>query len=144
MKKQMKLILTVLSAFLIITGLTSCNKDKSKNQKYIAAIFSGIDKQPFSDSEDSLIDTLWIYYSDNTFDQYAEIEKEEVLFSQGTYTFKNDGRFLPEPAPSVSIEIEINRTKKYQKGKGLTDYRSSHIYNLYSLGFKQLWCANKS
>ena len=138
MKKHISIIFATI---LLVSGLVSCNKKnvKTEEEKHIIAIFSGIDKQPFSDNEDNLIDTLWIYYSDNTFDQYAEVEKEHILFSQGTYLLKNNAAFIYDSDNPDSVKIEINRTKKYLKSKGLSDYSSTHTYDLYSLGFKQLW-----
>lgn len=37
-----------------------------------------------------MADTLWIYYSDSTFEQYAETPLGYELFSTGTYSLKDD------------------------------------------------------
>ena len=71
-----------------------------KEQADVVAVFAGIEKQPVrlenQPEEDQKVDTVWIYYSDNTFDQYAELRHEFELFSTGKYSFTGGGSFGPE------------------------------------------------
>ena len=107
----------------------------------VVAIFAGDDKQPFAlenhPDEDRKIDTVWIYFSDNTFDQYAELRHEYELFSTGTYAFTNGGSF---GADGQNGSIVIERNQKYsEKEKRLVEYASSHEYVLGTLGFTQIF-----
>ena len=112
----------------------------------IVTIFSGPDKQPFkeidqddNETENERIDTWWIYYDDGSLEQYAEVHDKLELFSVGTYEFKDNGGFNYQQDEEEHGVITINRTKKYQDGKGLVDYESSHDYDLSTLGFDQLF-----
>ena len=88
--------------------------------------------------KDKMLDTFWIYYSDDTFDQYAETRDGYKLHSTGTYALKDDADFLLEDEDNGFIEI--NRNKKMLPGKpGLSDYESSHEYELGTLGFTQVY-----
>lgn len=112
-----------------------------KEQADVVAVFAGIEKQPFrlenQPEEDQKVDTVWIYYSDNTFDQYAELRHEFELFSTGKYSFTEGGSFGPEGKDG---SIVIERTQKYSLETGrLADYSSSHEYKLGSLGFTQIY-----
>ena len=105
----------------------------------VAAIYTGTDKQPYSLSDDreELLDTIWIYYSDNTFEQYAGYGNDVILFSIGTYQFEGDGSFLYKDGDSDHAQITITRTKKYQAGSALSDYHSEHTYDLSSIGYER-------
>ena len=112
-----------------------------KDQVDVVAVFAGPEKQPLPMSDrpedDRKIDTVWIYFSDNTFDQYAEIRHEFELFSTGTYAFTNGGSF---GADGRDGSIVINRTQKYsEKDRRMAAYSSSHEYKLGSLGFAQIY-----
>ena len=99
----------------------------------------GVPAGPDSNEESKKVDTLWIYYSDNTFDQYAQGPEGFEIFSTGTYSFDKDGDFLIEEEGENGI-IVINRNKKVtSEESGLTDYESSHEYELGTLGFEQLY-----
>ena len=105
----------------------------------VAAIYTGTDKQPYSLSDDreELLDTIWIYYSDNTFEQYASYGNDIMLFSIGTYKFEGDSSFLYKDGDSDHAQITITRTKKYQAGSALSDYHSEHTYDLSSIGYER-------
>lgn len=141
MKKALTLLITLLLAFLTFACANTNGTSKVGKGKNVSAIFVGIDKQP-SGGADELIDTIWIYFDDETFEQYAEVDKEMVLFSQGNYHFENDGNFIDGQKDSSKGQITIDRTKKYQYGKGLIDYSSHHTYDLYALGFKCVFAQN--
>ncbi len=97
-----------------------------------------------NDANEDMIDTLWIYYSDNTFDQYAQTNIGYELFSTGTYSLSEGADFIVKEDEDEIITI--NRTQKFgfgDNGPGLYDYSSSHEYNLRSLGFKQLYGAKE-
>lgn len=106
--------------------------------KTVEAMYYGIEKQLFveRDGDREYLDTIWIYYSDMTFEQYAAVDDEMILFSLGTYSFvENDGSFCgPED------NIQLNRTMKYSAENGLAEYFSSHVYDINSLGFVQITC----
>ena len=142
----MKRILNLFLGCVLVISIVSCANtnvvNKASKGKDVSAIFVGIDKQP-SGGADELIDTIWIYFDDETFEQYAEVDKEMVLFSQGNYHFENGGNFIDGQKDSSKGQITIDRTKKYQYGKGLIDYSSHHTYDLYALGFKCVFTQNK-
>lgn len=142
----MKRIISLLLGCMLVISMVACVNtnvvNKESKGKNVSAIFVGIDKQP-SGGPDDLIDTIWIYYNDSTFEQYAEVDKEMVLFSLGNYHFENDGNFIDGQKYSSKGQITIDRTKKYQYGKGLIDYLSHHTYDLYALGFKCVFTQNK-
>ena len=78
-----------------------------------------------------MLDTIWIYYADNSFDQYADVDGKYKLFSRGTYTL--DGSF------KEGGSIVINRTEKMTEMGGAPEaYESSHEYQLGTLGFELL------
>lgn len=113
----------------------------NKNDGRIAeALFYGLDKQLYIDEmgDKDMLDTCWIYYNDNTFEQYAELDDEIVLFSTGTYKLVDGGDFIYEMNESDFGDIIINRDQKYKAGEGLVAYASSHRYDLNSLGFDEI------
>ena len=100
----------------------------------IEVAYFGLILQPYKDINgvDTLIDTLWIYFKDGTFEQYANTGDEVVLFSIGNYKTKvnNDFRF------NKSDIITINRESKYKAGVGLDNtHKSSHDYDINKLNF---------
>ncbi len=106
----------------------------------VEAVFYGLDKQLLvnTEGENDFLDTCWIYYSDMTFEQYAVVGDEMVLFSRGTYSFADDGDFIYEMDGDDYGDIVISRTHKYSTSDGLVEYQSSHVYDLGSLGFEQI------
>ena len=115
-----------------------------KKDVSVVAMYAGLEAQPVPGQKDrpvnektDKIDTVWIYYSDNTFDQYAEVRHEFVLFSTGTYALKNEGSFH-----TGTGSIEINRNGKYSADTNrLEEYASSHEYAFGSLGFTRIFSA---
>lgn len=114
-------------------------RDESKT---VEAVFYGVEKQLFieRDGDREYLDTIWIYYSDMTFEQYAAVDDEMILFSLGTYSFEDGGDFIFSDDDGDSDDIQINRTMKYSAENGLAAYSSSHIYDINSLGFVQITC----
>ena len=84
----------------------------------------------------SMLDTAWVYYSNLTFEQYAIIDDEVILFSQGTYRFEEGSDF--DPSNSEKDLIYITRSTKYNAQDGLQPYQSEHLYDLYNLGYTQI------
>ena len=84
----------------------------------------------------SMLDTAWVYYSNLTFEQYAIIDDEVILFSQGTYRFEEGSDF--DPSNSEKDLINITRSTKYNAQNGLQPYQSEHLYDLYNLGYTQI------
>ena len=119
----------------------------AKGDVSVEAVFAAADAQEIKDLPDAentgnsnarFTDTIWIYYSDNTFDQYAQIEGRYELFSRGTYAFNKGSDFnLGDKDDDI---IEISRFEKYSwDEKGLASYNSTHEYNLNTIGFTQLF-----
>ncbi len=106
-----------------------------ESTKKIEAVFYGLDKQNY---EADQIDTIWIYYDDMTFEQFAILDDSMQLFSTGDYSFEDGGDFIYEIQELNYGDITLNRHQKYVAGKGLVAYESSHTYDLNSLGFKAL------
>ncbi len=109
----------------------------ARSGKKIEAIFYGLDRQLLieEDGDKELLDTIWIYYDDKTFEQFACVEDKMQLFSTGDYEFADGGDFVYEVQEANYGDIIINRHQKYITGKGLVSYESSHTYDLNSLGF---------
>ena len=84
-----------------------------KEGSNVEAVFVGNKKQPFTenDGDKGNVDTIWIYYSDMTFEQFAIIEDKTILFSTGTYKFENGGDFIYAENDKDHGNIVINRTK---------------------------------
>ena len=120
--------------------------DVSKRGVDVAAVYLGIEKQPFEDEdgEEEMKDTIWIYYTDNTFEQFALIDDKTELFSIGNYEFKDGGDFIYDSEDEDHDIITINRTKKWAYGKGLSEYESSHEYDLQTIGFTQVYSPGDS
>ena len=106
----------------------------------VEAVFLGIQKQPLTLEDGTVtdVDTIWIYYSDGTFELFATVDNHTVLFSVGTYAFEEGGDFIYMEDGDLG-DITINRTEKYVPGQGLAEHESSHTYDLATLGFTQLY-----
>ena len=106
--------------------------------RQVAAIFYGIDKQPYTeeDGDQEMLDTWWIYFSDGTFAQFAIVDDNVVLFSEGEYQLAENGSFCYETTPVEDV-ITIQRTKKYVSDR-LQEYASSHDYELSKLKFTRI------
>ena len=104
-------------------------------EKGVAAIFCGPEKQPYKGEN---LDTYWIYYDDMTFAQYACIDNDPTLFSEGTYALSDGADFRFDEDEEDCGKITITRTKKYQENRGYVDYASEHTYDLNTLGLSLL------
>ena len=107
----------------------------------VAAVFAQKNNQPFTRESGRIVnlDSIWIYFTDGTFDQFVLIDDLPVLFSQGNYRFENGGSFIFAPDAKDFGDIVISRTMKYDALKGLVPYESEHTYALNTLGFNQLY-----
>ncbi|WP_297698461.1 hypothetical protein [uncultured Fibrobacter sp.] len=108
---------------------------KANKDKEVVAAFMQADKQKLvkADSSVEMLTTMWFYYEDGTFEQYALIDNEQnVLFSSGDYSIK--GNFSTK-----NSVLTIHRTKKYKDGKGLSDYESEHDYEIGALEFIKVY-----
>ena len=103
----------------------------------VSATFVGIEVQPYKDEAgtETMLNTVWIYFNDLHFEQYAFVDGAMQLFSTGNYELSEGAHFEFGPDDKDVGEITITRTKKYQAGKGLSDYSSTHTYELNTLGF---------
>ena len=149
MKKILVVTLALATVFMIgcdvnialNPGSNNSNVSATSDQKAVSAVFSGVEKQPFtsSDRKEMMLDTIWIYYEDGSFEQYATLENEQVLFSMGTYELSEGADFVYDKNEKAYGRITINRTKKLQQDMSLSDYESSHTYDLNFLGFTQIY-----
>lgn len=108
---------------------------KENKDMDIVAAFMQADKQKLvkTDGSEEMLTTMWFYYDDGTFEQYALVDSENnVLFSSGDYS-TTDGFVSKESV------LTIHRTKKYQDGKGLADYESEHDYVIGDLEFIRVY-----
>ena len=109
--------------------------DNTNPDQQLAAAFMQVDKQKLvkADGSEVYLPTLWFYYDDGSFRQFAVTEgNENVLFSCGNYTV-TDGVFTDESV------LTIHRTQKYQDGIGLADYDSTHDYLIGELDFIRIY-----
>ena len=101
----------------------------------LTAAFMQANKQKLvkADGGEEYLTTLWFYYDNCTFRQYAiTSEGETVLFSTGTYLIS--GSFAAE-----NSVLMLRRMQKYADGVGLADYNSTHEYKIGQLGFIRLY-----
>lgn len=109
--------------------------DNTNPGQQLVAAFMQVDKQKLvkADGSEAYLPTLWFYYDDGSFRQFAVTEgNENVLFSCGNYTV-TDGVFTDESV------LTIHRTQKYQDGIGLADYDSTHDYLIGELDFIRVY-----
>ena len=106
----------------------------------VAAVFAAQQKQPFTRADGSVTnqDTIWIYFTDGSFVQYALIDDEHVVFSEGNFALSEGADFLFEENEADYGTITISRTMKFQPGLNYSEYASEHSYGLKTLGFTQL------
>ena len=125
-------------------GEAAANDSIVKRNVEVEAIIAGIEKQVYTDEEgeEENADTVWVYYSDGTFEQFAEIEDETVLFSRGTYELEKKGFILEEGATDFG-KVTINLTEKFEYGKGLVPNESSNTCSLSSLGPVVIYAPDK-
>ena len=124
-----------------VCGRTEADQDHSpvKPGNSVEAVFVGENKQPLrhEDRDTEMVSTVWIYYGDMTFDQYAEVDGEFCLFSTGTYQLGDGADFIFEEDEEDCGSIEISSSMKYKPGEGLVPCDSFHTYQLNTLGFEQ-------
>lgn len=144
MKKTMAFVL----ALLLMVPVFSCAAAESGGTVYaprtaveVASIFAAPDIQPYveSDGDQEMIDSVWVFYSDGTFEQFAEADGKVLLFSTGTYDLLDGADFVYETPGASNGQIVIRRDKKLSSDQVLADYSSEHTYDLGTLGFVQLY-----
>ena len=93
-----------------------------KEDVAVAAVFAGVEAQELpgpDDIEDAVtakVDSICIFYSDNTFDQYAETPSGYELYSTGTYSFKDDADFItPGAGPAFALCCRKRRQPNEEK-----------------------------
>ena len=109
--------------------------DDTRTGLKLVAAFMQVDKQKLvkTDGSEEYLPTVWFYYDDGSFQQYAVLDgQENVLFSAGEYQIS--GGFTE--AGSV---LALHRTQKYQDGTGLADYDSTHDYVIGELDFIRIY-----
>ncbi len=118
----------------LILSLSVCSACLAETAN-VEAVFVKDEGQMFvqENGSISMLDTAWVYYSNLTFEQYAIIDDEVILFSQGTYRFEEGSDF--DPSNSEKDLIYITRSTKYNAQDGLQPYQSEHLYDLYNLGY---------
>ena len=121
----------------LILSLSACSACLAETVN-VEAVFVKDEGQMFvqENGSISMLDTAWVYYSNLTFEQYAIIDDEVKLFSQGTYRFEEGSDF--DPSNSEKDLINITRSTKYNAQDGLQPYQSEHLYDLYNLGYTQI------
>ena len=133
-------------AFAGLAGIGSAFADEEAKPLAVEAIFVGADKQLLveQDNDQEHLDTIWIYFNDMTFTQYAFHDDKCFVFSTGTYAFENNGSFIVNDAGEFPGNIVITRNQKFQDGAGLVAYDSTHSYDLNTLGFIQVFPVSKT
>ena len=112
--------------------------DNVRTDLKLVAAFMQVSKQKLvkADGSEEYLSTIWFYYDDGSFQQYAVLDgQENVLFSSGDYSVTDGGAFKKESV------LTLHRTKKYQDGAGLADYDSTHDYVIGELGFIRVYPA---
>ena len=138
----MAAVMVSVMAFSSFAGVVA----EPKSGVQVAAVFFGDDRQLFieSDGDEEMLDTFWVYYTDGTFEQFAEEDDKFVMFSTGTYEFEENSNFhYEEGIPDQSI-ITIRRNKKYNATDGLTDYDSEHTYDLGTIGYSRIFALEEN
>ena len=117
-----------------------------KEDVAVTAVFAGVAAQEIQGPEDApqdvepiKVDSICIFYSDNTFDQYAETPSGYELFSTGTYSFKEDADFIiSEDGDNGVIVIEREQVFSMDERK-LVDNASTEEYDMDTLDYVQLF-----
>ena len=112
----------------------------------VAAVFAGVEVQEIPGPDDApeglepvRVDTICIFYSDNTFDQYTETIFGYELYSTGTYSFRDDADFIiSEEGGNGVIVIEREQIYSMEERK-LVDNASTEEYDMDTLSFVQLF-----
>ena len=109
--------------------------DNLRTELKLVATFMQVDKQKLvkADGSEEYLPTMWFYYDNGTFEQYALIDgHDDVLFSSGDYS-------ITDPSFADASVLTLHRTQKYQDGYGLSDYDSTHDYVIDELGFIRIF-----
>ena len=116
----------------------SLPKDIQEKAASCEAVFVGVEKQPYTDvsGNSQMLKTVWLYYSNLAIEQYAYVDDAMQLFSTGTYELSEGTDFILTGDEKDRDEITIHRDQKYEAGKGLAEYNSTHTYVLNNLGFE--------
>ena len=122
-------------------GLPVEMKDESVN---VVAVFAqpGGQKLTMSNSEEILeaADTFYIFYSDNTFDQYAELAGQYRLFASGSYSFKDGGDFIVSEGTDTGIPLVLDLNKKHSPQEHIMiDCEESNEVTVGVLGLERLF-----
>lgn len=115
-----------------------CLYERERDGAAITGAFFKTDGQKLAkaDGSETLLPTLWLYYDDGSFRQYALLDgREIVLFSTGDYTLT--GAF-----DETDSTLLLHRTQKYADGAGLSAYDSTHAYSLGTLGYLRVYPAS--
>ena len=142
----MKKVVSILLALVMILAVCCAAAESGANPELfypvrtgtrVLAIFVAPDIQPY-DEEDGVqekLDSIWVFYTDGTFEQFAEADDRVQLFSTGTHQMVDDADFIYEhPGKAGNGQITIHRTGKLTSGS-IVDYDSEHTYDLGTLGF---------
>ena len=159
MKKMVALLMTLLMLLSAVAVVPAMAEEKTgpdfppmptylKINADVVAVFAGAKVQPVpelpegnppADAAPEKLDAIWIYYSDGTFDEYAEMGAVYELFSDGTYTLGEDTDFIVKDTGNNGTII-INRTHKYSPAeRRVAEYASTNVYQLGTLGYTQLF-----
>ena len=150
MKKSIALFLSLvlLISAACVSFAVAEGADKSARPPFVrdttkvVSVFLAGEAQPLKHTDDSdpeMIDSVWVYYDNDTFVQFAELNRTFEYFSEGTYSFGNGGSFVIADDNKEGT-ITINRAKKHSTQEGrMIEYISSHEYVLGTLGFRQLY-----
>ena len=119
---------------------STCLYQRERDGSGITGVFCKADGQKLTkaDGSEQYLPTLWLYFDDGSFRQYALLEgRETVLFSTGDY--KVNGAFAEEDPTLL-----LHRTQKYADGKGLAAYDSTHAYSIRELGYLRICPAGEA
>lgn len=146
MNNRYHILVAVLLLVLNVACLAEADNVTShppKTNVEVAAMFASPDIQPYTeaDGDKEMLDSIWIYYTNGTFEQFADVDNSALLFSTGTYELLNEADFVYDNSDASNGQIIIRREKKLNVN-GLEDYQSEHTYDLGTLGFTQLYAPN--
>ena len=125
----------------ILSGeASSCLYQRERDGLGITGVFCRADGQKLTraDGSEDLLPTLWLYFDDGSFRQYALLEgRETVLFSTGDY--RVNCAFDEE-----DCTLLLHRRQKYADGTGLAAYDSVHAYTVNALGYLRICPAGEA
>ena len=141
MKKAISILAVVFLVVLCAGCLAEESNSAPKTGTEVATVFAAPDIQPYTEADGSQekLDTIWIYYTDGTFEQFAEVDDKALLFSNGTYELVGDADFVLENNGADNGQIIIRRETKLSSTKGLEDFQTEDVVELSSPGLTQLY-----